>query len=177
MCFIVVVGLSSHNKQTANFQAQPSGIFYPVQKLPPLWQLSQRKCLLRNIVQDHRILKRVKHLWHCRKDLKSVKPDLALTLSTVPPPINLLHLQAGSSRCCNLCWGGSNYHNNSSSNVPIPHNSQFLTIPNSSHSIQTFFLCRHLRPYPPSRTIVCPYVSILIIDGPKNYMVSMLYLQ
>jgi len=40
------------------------------------------------------------------KDLSSVSTkttELTLTLSSVPPPINILHLQSGTSRCCNLC--------------------------------------------------------------------------
>jgi len=39
------------------------------------------------------------------KDLKSGSgaAELALTLGSVPPPISILHLQPGSSRCCNLC--------------------------------------------------------------------------
>ena len=138
------VGLCSLNKQTEDFPAQSSGISHLVQKLPPPWQLSPRKLLY----QLFSNFTGVKCFCCCRKDLKSVKPDLGLSLSSGPPPINLLHLQAGSSRCCNLCWGDSNCHNNCSSNVLIP--SSLLL-----HYLLVF-VSKYLTPHPPSREIGCP---------------------
>jgi hypothetical protein len=36
--------------------------------------------------------------------VRTKSTELTLTLSSGPPPINILHLQSGTSRCCNLCW-------------------------------------------------------------------------
>ena len=58
-----------------------------------------------SLLSRHR---KVSGLWNILTEEKSMKAiesttELTLTLSSVAAPISLLHLQAGTSRCCNLC--------------------------------------------------------------------------